>query len=171
MVAGALGITFLALLLTELSGATVRFLVESPGPGTPRPSEYSYAASLAARGRVEEAVAAYRAGETDHPRDPEPCLRVARLLRDELGRVEAAASAFRRARDRVAKDPARSLAVTRELVELYLHRSDMPRGALPELARMAHDHPGTPQGEWATAELRRLKAELMGDETPPSGRP
>ncbi len=60
------------------------------GKSTSSRPEYSYAASLVARGRLEEAVRAYEESCGENPHDPEPRIRLARLLRDRLGRYEEA---------------------------------------------------------------------------------
>jgi hypothetical protein len=51
----------------------------------------------------------------------------------------------------------------KELVELFTHRMKASERALPELARMAEELAGTPEGEWAATQLREIKARLRED--------
>ena len=95
--------------------------------------------------------------------DSEPLLRLARMLRDDARRYDDAALWMRRVL-RTALAPALDAQVGRELAELLLYRSDEPRRAAPELARLAHQHRCTPIGEWAAAELTVLKERIRAAE-------
>lgn len=157
--AGAAGVVGLVRLVVG-SGTTAAGTVYNPsGRTTPRRTEHSRAESLAARGQYEEAVAAFEVAVAEDPTDPRPYLRVARIYRDHLGRPEDAARWFRRA-SREAKTP--SVIARKELVELYMHRMNAPEKAVPELARMAEELAGTPEGEWAATKLRHVKELLAG---------
>jgi len=57
--------------------------------------------------------------------------------------------------------------VAQELIELYRHKLDEPRRAMPELARIAQLVPGTPQAEAATRELAELRAGMGGSRATP----
>lgn len=127
------------------------------GRTTPSRPEYSLAASLAVRGRFEEAIEAYERCLAENPEDPEPCLRIARLLRDELRRYEEAITWFRKARGLPTIEPGQEILATREIVEIYTSKLGTPAKAAPELARMAQRFAGTPTGEWARRELQEIK--------------
>jgi tetratricopeptide (TPR) repeat protein len=154
------GVAATALLLTGSAGRTASMLHMPSSGSTPRAREYSQAESLVARGLYPEAVTAFELAASGNPSDPTPYLRVARIYRDHLGRPDDAARWFRKALREAS--PPRGVAVlaTKELVELYVHRMGEPRRALPELARMAEEWAGSPEGEWAAAELRDIKERL-----------
>lgn len=157
--AGAAGAVGLVRLVVG-GGTRVAGTVYNPsGRTTPYRREHSRAESLAARGQYEEAVTAFELAVAEDPSDPRPYLRVARIYRDHLGRPEDAARWFRRA-SRETGTP--SLIARKELVELYMHRMNTPGKAMPELARMAEELAGTPEGEWAAAKLRHVKELLAG---------
>lgn len=161
--------------LSDAAGSAAGIIYNPSGSSVPYRRQHSYAASLAARGEYEDAVLAYELLVAEHPDDPEPYLRLARLLRDEMGRYEDAARWFRRVRTETALPPAREILVSRELIELYRSRLDAPLKAAPELARLAERHGGTPEGEWAVRELREVKemirAERAGSSGPPEPSP
>ncbi|MCG6956471.1 MAG: tetratricopeptide repeat protein [Gemmatimonadetes bacterium] len=142
-------------------GARVAGTIYNPtGSATPRRKEYSGAESLAAQGRLEDAITAFELAVAEDPGDPWPYLRVARIYRDQLGRFEDAARWFRRALREATACP---VLARRELVELYVHRMKEPGKAAPLLARMADELVGTPEGEWAAEELREVKARLRAE--------
>jgi len=157
--AGAAGVVGLVRLVVG-GGTTAAGTVYNPsGRTTPHRREHSRAEALAARGEYEEAVTAFELAVAEDPSDPWPYLRVARIYRDHLGRPEDAARWFRRA-SREARTG--SVIARKELVELYMHHMEAPRKAVPELARMAEELAGTPEGEWAAAKLRHVKELLAG---------
>lgn len=166
--------TVIPLLLAGSAGRGVLLALGSSGHASPRRREYSFAQSLVARGLFEKAIAAYEEEVARDPRDPEPYLRIARILKDELVRPEEAGTCLRRARREAEMSPGQELLVSRELVELYRNELARPEKALPELARTAERFGGTPDGEWAARELAELKQELARPEgsrpspTPPS---
>jgi tetratricopeptide (TPR) repeat protein len=151
---GAAGVVGLVRLVVGGGTQAAGTVYNPSGRTTPHRKEHSRAESLAARGLYEEAVTAFEAAVAEDPADPWPYLRVARIYRDHLGRPEDAARWFRRA-SREARAP--SVLARKELVELYVHRMNAPGKAVPELARMAEELAGTPEGEWAAAELRHAK--------------
>lgn len=153
-----------AFLIPEAMGTVFGRWLAPGGDSTPRRREYSRPQALAAGGNYLGAVTAYRAAALEAPEDPEPLVQAARLLRDHLADLPEAARHFREARDRVGDDAGRSLFITRELAELWLTRSNTPRKALPELARMAGRFPGHPEGKWAARELAALKLRLFREE-------
>lgn len=180
-----IGILVLAVVLGSVLGyaaayAGARFLVEGAGRlagalfnpsgrSTPSRPEYSYPASLAARGRLEEAIAAYESCAAENPDDPEPCLRIARLYRDSLARYEDALLWFRRARQAPGIDPGRELLATREIIEICMTKLESPLRAAPELARIADRFPGTAAAEWARRELLEVRRSI--ERAPPLNGP
>jgi len=148
-------------LLLTLGAGSVASRMSAPSSGaTPRPKEHSRAEALVAGGSYEDAVAAFELAVLEDPSDPTPYLRIARIYRDHLGKPEDAVRWFRRALRE--SQPTRGTAVLarKELIELFSHRMGAPERALPELARMAEELAGSPEGEWAAAELRDIKARL-----------
>jgi len=160
-IAGAAVVYVGVTVFTNALGGAAATLYAPAAPRTPARREYSRAESLVARARYDEASAAYRRHAEEHPEDPEPVLRLARLYRDRLHRYEDAAAHFSRARD-IASEPGIRQLAARELIEVLARRTDKPARAIPELARLAEEQSGTPVGEWARVELARLKAELPG---------
>jgi len=122
-------------------------------------TDYSYPESLVARGRYEDAVTAYEEAAAENPDDPEPLMRMARVLRDRLRRPEDAVAAFKRARMVEGAKPGQVQLATREIVET-MEATDEPLRAIPELARLAEQAAGTKTGEWAARRLKALKQEL-----------
>jgi tetratricopeptide (TPR) repeat protein len=165
MVVGGLGLWAFAyfgtLRFAERAGVWGGSIYFSSGSRLPLRREYSLAESLAVRARYDEAAAEYERAAAEYADDPEPCLRLARLLRDSMQRPADAATWFRRGLER-AEQGAR-LGIRRELVELHVHRLGTPEKALPELARIAEDQAGTPTGDWALRELRAIKASLRDE--------
>jgi tetratricopeptide (TPR) repeat protein len=157
--AGAAVVVGLVHLVVGGATRTAGTIYNPSGRTTPHRREHSGAEALAARGLYEEAVAAFETAVAEDPTDPGPYLRVARIYRDHLGRPEDAARWFRRAFREAAAAPA---IARKELVELYVHRMQAPAKAAPELARMAEELAGTPEGAWAAAELRHVKELLAG---------
>lgn len=151
------------LLLSEGVGAAFG-LVAHPDGGPVRP-DYSRVEALKLQGDLEGAKAALKGEVGRHPDDPEPCLRLARLLRDDLNSPDDALAWFRTARDAPASSPSASAAVGREMVEL-LYKIDRIPAALTELARLADLHAGTPTGTWADEERTRLKTNRMEQADP-----
>lgn len=150
------------LVASSLGGRAAGSLYSPSGRSTPRRREYSHAQSLAARGLYPEALAAFEVAISEDPADPEPYLRIARILRDRMGRHAAAAEAFKRALTVQGLPRGTRALVTRELVELYAGRLGEPTRAAPLLARLADEQSGTPEGDWAVEELKRVK-ELIAE--------
>lgn len=166
--------TIIPIVLAGCAGRAALLALGSSGRAPARRKEYSFAQSLVARGLFEKAIAAFEEEVARDPRDPEPYLRIGRILKDELGRPEEAATWLRKARREAEMSPGQEILLSRELVELYRNRLGRPEKALPELARVAERFGGTPDGEWAARELAQLKKELAGREgsrpppTPPA---
>ncbi|MFQ6045689.1 MAG: tetratricopeptide repeat protein [Gemmatimonadales bacterium] len=159
---GVLGLTKFALFL---GGKMVsEGIYGASGVTTPRKKDYSRPESLAIRGLYDQAILAYETVLSETREDPEPYIRIARIHRDSLGQLEEAVSWFRRARRDAKLDTARELAVSQELVDIYLHRSNEPRKAIPELARMRDKFPGTQAAQWAEEKLGEIRRQMREEE-------
>lgn len=157
---GAAFVTGLTLLVTHKAAGAASAFYNPSGRSTPHKREYSQAESLVARGLYLDAVTAFELAVVDDPTDPTPYLRVARIYRDHLDEMDDAARWFRRALREADVPRGMAMLARKELVELYTHRMGAPEKALPELARMAHELAGTPEGEWAEAELKDIKSRM-----------
>lgn len=98
----------------------------------------------------------------EDPREVEPYLVVARLLRDRLGRHEDALAWFRRARREAEPTEGEEILIVREIVELASTRLGEPRRAMPELARLVDTRPGTAAAQWARGEMARIREDAAG---------
>ena len=136
---------------------------QSIGRSTPAKKQYSAAQALAARGSYEEAVAAYETAIAADDKDATPYLQIARILRDDLGRLEESASWFRRVRTHAHVESGVAFLALRELTELFTHKLNQPRRALPLLAQVAETGVDTREGEWAARELIELRTRVFGD--------
>lgn len=148
----------LTLGLTMGSAAVMGQIHNPSGDSTPFVREYSKPQALAAHGHYREAIEAYGDAVAVYPEDPEPYLRIARLLRDRLHEFEEAVTWFKRARSEAAIDPGRELLVSQEIIEIYRHRLETPARAIPELARLIERFPDHPFQEAARRELAELRA-------------
>lgn len=134
----------------------------SSGRSTPGKRQYSLADALLARGEVDDAVAELERAAAVWPDDAEPCLRLARVLRDRCGRHEDAVRQFRAAIAR-SQEPGLEVAALREIIAIYTDKLDTPRRALPDLARLSQRFAGTPAGDWARRELADIKSRMDRD--------
>lgn len=157
---GWVAVTGGTLLLVHGAGGAASSLYAPTSGATPRRKEHSRAEALVARGLYEEAVTAFELAVAEDPADAIAYLRIARVYRDHMGRHEDAARWFRRALREAQIQPGHATLARRELVEVYTHRLREPRRALPELARMAEELEGTPDGAWAAERLREIRSEL-----------
>ena len=146
------------------AGKGAGVLYNPSGRTTPRKKEYSRAVALAARGEYKDAIIAYEAEILDDPAQAEPYLRIARIFRDELKDLEEALKWFARATRDAELSGGQEIRTRREMAEIYLHHKKEPRRAAPQLARLAESHPSTPDGQWAAAELARIKEEMAAEE-------
>jgi hypothetical protein len=154
-IAAAIGIG-----LAQKVGAVASAIYMPSGASTPLPPQYSLAEALIASGRPEAAAAELMQCAALLPQAPEPLLRLARLSRDELRDTDRAIYWFRRVLALHALPTATKIAATRELIELFTHRLGTPARALPDLARLAAEHPDTPAGRWAARELADIRRTL-----------
>lgn len=127
------------------------------------PRDYSHARSLVIRGSYPEALELFGVETEANPKDPEPLLLGARVLRDNLRQPEEAAEWLRRARLIQTLTPQQDITITRELVELCEGPLDSPEKALPELARIVGTYPDSRASEWAQNALTRLRAAVWTD--------
>ena len=161
---GPLIIWVVALTISALAGRGVTLLYTPSGSSTPRRPEHSRPRALVARGEYQEAIRAYEEALLDVPGDAEALLGVARIHRDHLDDPEAALLWFKRTLKEGELARGQEILARRELVELLTHRLEEPRRAAPELARLAHGFPNTPDGRWAREELRRIKEEMAEEQ-------
>ena len=154
------GVAAGALYLAERGARIGASLYRPSGSSTPAVREYSYADSLVARGQPEQAVAAYAELTRQHPEDPEPRLRRARVLRDQLRRYDDAVAELKGLLKMSALKSETELVALREIVEIHLHKQQQSARALPYLARIAEKYAGTPTAEWARNEAREIKASM-----------
>lgn len=156
------GGAFVVLAISSGAGEFMRRIMTG-GPMRPTP-QYSYADSLVARGRYEDAIAAYRDAireeAEDGPVDAEPYLRIARVYRDHLKQPEDAIRWFREARRASGATRGQINAATCEIVDIHVHGGGDPPRAIPELARLADEAAGSKVGDWAARKLAALKEEL-----------
>lgn len=156
----------LPLFLGERGGRAGASIFMPAGRSTPPVREYSLADSLVARSRFDEAVEAYALLSVDHPNDPEPRVRAARLLRDRMMRYNDAAEWFRKALTIQTLDAPTEIAILREFIELYTHKMKTPSRALPYLARLADKHGTHPAANWAReliGDIKRAQEEMRGN--------
>lgn len=148
--------------IVEGSGRAAASLYVPSGSSTPAVREYSLAQSLIMREQYEAAVAQLESDAADNADDPTPLVILARLARDRLHDNARAVAAFRRALRAATADTGLQHQLLRELVEICEHRLREPARALPDLARFADAHPTSAGGQWARAELKRLKTVVAG---------
>lgn len=134
------------------------------GSSTPPARQYSLGDSLAARGRYAEAAAEFERAAAKYPHDPIPCLRLARLMRDSLDRPDDSVRWLRQAAARRDCDAAAQALAIREVVEVFTNRLQQPERALPDLARLAESHAGTPAGHWARREMADIRQAMRARE-------
>lgn len=151
-----------SLLFSELVGRTTAQILHPTAAGRTR--GYSAPAALAAKGRYEEAIAAYQVAAGENPDDPLPCLKIARIYAERVGDAELALRWFREARSRDIH-PGEERAVIREMVEAAERDGNGLRAA-PDLARYAEERSGTDEEAWARRTLAELKEELRGEGPP-----
>jgi tetratricopeptide (TPR) repeat protein len=151
-------------LITEGAGSGAASLYFPGGGTTPGNRQYSLAQSYAARGLYDRAATEYEKNANEYPDDAEPCMRLARLMRDELQRPEEAIRWFKRVTAVPDVPAGTEMMAMREMIEVYTHRLRNPLAAAPHMARLAARHPDTPAGEWAKRELAEMKARMRSDQ-------
>lgn len=137
--------------------AMTQTIYNPSGGSTPYKPQYSYAASLAIRGRYTEAAAAYELHAIENPAEPEPYLQLARLYRDKLQQYEDALTWFRRVRTDATLGPGQELYVIQEIIDLYIQKLKTPRKAIPELTLVCQRFPATPAARAAERQLAEMR--------------
>lgn len=155
---------FGSMLLSEYAGRAGSGVYFSSGASTRGQREYSLADSLIVRGRLDDAIAELEQASARYPEDPEPALRLARLLRDRCDRPADAIRWFRTAVERAGDDAGVVTAALREIIEIHTHVMREPLRALPDLARLASRYPDSPTGTWARREMAELKQSMRDEE-------
>ncbi|MSR07721.1 MAG: hypothetical protein EXR93_11750 [Gemmatimonadetes bacterium] len=155
-----LTVYYSSMTLTAGSGAAAQLIYAPSGDSTPYKTDFSFAASLVARGRYDDAAAAYELQCIENPEDPELYLRLAWLHRDNLQRYDDALSWFQRARAEAKLSAGQRMLVIQEIVDLYVNRLKTPRKAIPELVQMCERFPGTPGAEAAAKQLGQMREML-----------
>ena len=164
LVGAVVGYVLVRLLLAGASKFLVGWVLNPSGKSTARRRGFSLAESLAIRGQIEEAIAAYKAACAESPNDPEPYIRLARLYRDDLEQYEEAVAWFKRARSGAAVDKGCELLVTQEIIEIYTRQLDAPGRAIPELVSIVDRFAADPAAEWATRRLTELREAMRADD-------
>ena len=160
-----IGVWAITQLVLRIAVGAAAAYMDPSGASTPHRAEYSHAQALAARGRYQDAVAAYEIAAAESGGDPVPYIEVARIHRDHLADYETAAAWFRRARRDATLGPGLELLVAQELIELYTKRLGQPQRAIPELARIPRLVPGTPQAEAAEQQIASLRSAIRDEDT------
>ncbi|MEX0907722.1 MAG: hypothetical protein WD054_05280 [Gemmatimonadota bacterium] len=139
-----------------------------PGRSSMPPSrQYSLGDSLVARGRFDDAAAEFERAAGCYPDDPDPPLRLARLLRDSMQRPEDSLRWFRNAIARRGCDSGVQALAIREIAEICKHRLRQPERALPDLARLADTQAGTPAADWASLEMQDIRRAMRARDFDP----
>ncbi len=152
------------MVLLGAAGRAGSTLYAPSGRSTPTRADYSLAESHAVRGEFGRAIELFEEAVEANPSDPGPYLKIARLARDRIGDPASSVQWFKRAIVETSLTDARRLALCRELVELLEHGLETPDRALPFLARMENEQQGGLVGDWASAELERIKADMNWEE-------
>lgn len=151
-------------LITTVTASTIASgaanLYGGSGSSTPAKREYSRGDALNAHGKYDEAVVEYQRCAALYPQDPEPRMRLARMLRDRMDRPEDAALNFKQVLAFEEVDEGVWIQAARELSELYAHRLKQPQRALPTLAQLHARFPNSPAGQWARQELTEIKQSM-----------
>ena len=160
---GALGIGLGSLLFWKRVGEAVHPFFAPAGRRTTPARDYSRAEALAVQGHYDDAIAVYQEAIDEIPSDPEPYLRISRLLTDKVSDPEKGAVWLQRAIIETELPGSWETVIARELTELFRHRIGAPARAAPLLARIAERHEGSPDGEWAREELAKVKRLIADD--------
>ena len=144
----------------ELWGRFAAKFYMPTGHTTPYRNQHSEATALILAKQYDAALHRLELDIAEDPKDVEPYLIAARMLRDKQQKYDAALAWFKRARTSCTLAPGTDVLIGREMVELYARRMKQPERGIPELARLAEKHAGTPAGELARRELQELRQEI-----------
>lgn len=163
---GAVGVLLTAWVLAAaitfgvwtMSGVVSRGIVQTmTGSGNLPPAPgFSFQESLVARGKYQEAAAAYGEHLERSPDDFHARLALAALWRDHLGDPAMSERLYLETRSR-RPPPSLDFAIGNSLIDLY-HRTGQRGRELAELARFADRFQGTPEGARAREAIARIKA-------------
>jgi tetratricopeptide (TPR) repeat protein len=157
----AWAITYFALLwLAASAGRIGSSIYLGSGSSTPGRPEYSLGQSLIARGLLDAAAQEYERAAAGRPDDPEPCLRLAHLLRDEMARPQDAVTWFRRALACSSPGSRTEIMALHEIADHYRFGMRDPARALPYLARLAECRAGTAEAEAVRREMADIRRAL-----------
>lgn len=123
--------------------------------GRARVPDYSMEQSLAAQGRIDEAVRAYERACRERPEEPRPILLAAEMLR-AAGRFREAVVWYRRALALPRVDARRAGILTRYVWELCAVALDDPAEAEADLHALVDRFPAEPVAEWARERLATM---------------
>lgn len=152
-----------ALWVADRAGDAFLFVVAPRGDHTPYEEQFSYEDSLAIRGDVAGALAAYERHIAERPTAVSPRRRAAELYVGKGDNPRRAAELFREIRAIDGVSTSDSIYATSRLVDLYDGVLDEPGRALVELRRIVELHPGSPLAAHARDALPRLKARLNAE--------
>lgn len=126
------------------------------GSGTRRRGGFSYAESLVARGRVDEAVAVYRDAIHEDHRWVTPYFRLSALWTSQ-GELEQAVAVLREAwaYGRLGEEDA--ALVIRRLYAITAEALGTPERAEPELVEFVDRHPRSAHATWARWRLKEMR--------------
>ena len=157
-IAGAL-VAWFAWLFANGAGAGFRAFIQPSGGSTPYTAQYSYEESLAVRGDVAGALAAYERRMAEQPADADVRRRAAELYAGEGADPARAAAVFRELRAIPGVAPEHVLYATQRLIDLYRGPLADEGRALVELRRLAETFPNSPAAIHAREAIRRIKQE------------
>lgn len=121
--------------------------------GGPRESDFSYEASLAIQGYVDEALASYEKASLKPGGSPAPLLLGAQLLREER-RYEESVLWYRKAFDAPRVDARRATVFVRHIVAICQDHLEDPSRARPHVEALLERYPETQELEWVQTELQ-----------------
>ncbi|MCH7563720.1 MAG: tetratricopeptide repeat protein [Gemmatimonadetes bacterium] len=120
--------------------------------GGQRESDFSYEASLAIQGYVDEALASYEKASLKPGGSPAPLLLGAQLLREER-RYEESVLWYRKAFDAPRVDARRATVFVRHIVAICRDDLEDPARAHPHVEALLERYPETRELEWVHTEL------------------
>lgn len=145
------------------AGSGFRAFIQPSGSSTPYAAQYSYEQSLAVRGDVAGALAAYERRMAEQPGDADVRRRAAELYAGEGRDPGRAAAVFRELRAIPAVAPEHVLYATQRLIDLYRGPLADDGRALVELRRLAETFPSSPAASHAREAIRKIKGAGNGE--------